>query len=425
MNTKIKPPFPIFGTHKQVRELNRNFPYPEDIPFIRREVLLISAQLPFCEQDYAEAVHFLSEYGRRSAQTFNAFRTETERFLLWSWLIAEKSVISLRKSDINDYIDFCMNPPVSWVNTQQAAHFVRKNSKTSGDDDKLEEYTANKAWKPFKVTEPISPRATRVKRTPQTKSIERQFSIMKVFYDFMIDEDYALGNPVPVAKKRSPYIIKSSEPPTIKRFSEDDWETILQYITEAADEDPLYERNLFAVVTLKSLYLRISEISERDNWQPKMSDFHESNESYWFWAFGKGGKKRRVSIPDAYFKYLKRYRVYRGLTPMPTQSDNSPLISKLKGRGGISTKQSSRLIEDAFTIVINRLTKEGQISKATEIMSASSHWLRHTGASIDALTRPIKHLSDDLGHTSMATTDKEYIQSTLMERGKTGKVRKV
>ena len=416
-------PFPIFGTYSKFRLLSRVFPYPEDIPFIQREILLLSKEKPFCEHDYAEAVHFLSEYGRRSSQTFNAFRTEIERFLLWSWLIAGKSIIHLRKSDINDYMDFSMSPPVSWVNSHQVAHFVR--SKSSPLSNSIEEYTQNKSWKPFKVTEEFSNRAKIIKRSPSLKSIERQFSILKVFYDFLLEEDYAIGNPVPSAKKRSPYIIKSSEPPTIKRFSEDDWNLILETIKEETIENPDFERNLFSVVTLKSLYLRISEISERDNWKPKMSDFHESNESYWLWVFGKGGKKRRVSVPDDYLGYLKRYRIHRGLSPMPDSSDDSPLVAKIKGRGGISAKQASRLIKSSFSLVVDKLRENGDVFRALQIDAASSHWLRHTGASIDALVRPIKHLSDDLGHTSMATTDKEYIQSTLVERGRTGKIRKV
>lgn len=57
-------------------------------------------------------------------------------------------------------------------------------------------------------------------------------------------------------------------------------------------------------------------------------------------------------------------------------------------------------------MVANWLTEQGRDYEAFEIKSASSHWLRHTGASQDAENRPIKHLSEDLGHASMSTTDK-------------------
>ena len=51
--------------------------------------------------------------------------------------------------------------------------------------------------------------------------------------------------------------------------------------------------------------------------------------------------------------------------------------------------------------------------------------LRHTGASQDIATRPLKHMADDLGHASMGTTDQVYIQSDMKERARTGKDREV
>lgn len=57
---------------------------------------------------------------------------------------------------------------------------------------------------------------------------------------------------------------------------------------------------------------------------------------------------------------------------------------------------------------------------------ASTHYLRHTGASVEIeRDRPLKDLSEDLGHLSSATTDTVYVQVERKRRASSGKDRKV
>ncbi len=65
--------------------------------------------------DYKYTKDFLMSYSRRSVDTFDKFRTEAERLLLWSWLVCEKSIVDLRRRDFEDYIDFVVQPPKSWL----------------------------------------------------------------------------------------------------------------------------------------------------------------------------------------------------------------------------------------------------------------------------------------------------------------------
>ena len=48
--------------------------------------------------------------------------------------------------------------------------------------------------------------------------------------------------------------------------------------------------------------------------------------------------------------------------------------------------------------------------EAEQMMSATVHWLRHTGISDDVKTRPREHVRDDAGHSSDLITDK-YIDT--------------
>ncbi|WP_269621278.1 tyrosine-type recombinase/integrase [Zhongshania sp. BJYM1] len=63
---------------------------------------------------------------------------------------------------------------------------------------------------------------------------------------------------------------------------------------------------------------------------------------------------------------------------------------------------------------------------ARKLKEASSHWLRHTGASMEIERgRALKDLSEDLGHASMATTDTVYVHTENRLRAESGKNRKV
>ena len=65
-------------------------------------------------------------------------------------------------------------------------------------------------------------------------------------------------------------------------------------------------------------------------------------------------------------------------------------------------------------------------TKALKLKEATTHWLRHTGASMEiGRGCPLKDVSEDLGHASMATTDTVYVQSENKLRAESGKKRKV
>jgi integrase/recombinase XerD len=413
---KYKDPFPFIGPYRVCVDLSKNNPFPDEIPNIMLSINNLEDSIPGIVSDYTEVIDFLMTCCRKSEQTFNAFRTETERFMLWIWLVKKTTINTLRRSDINKYIDFCMKPPVNWVGVSRPRHFI----------EVLGEQVENELWKPFRVKESdFSPRAKFIKRKVSQATIERQFSVMSVFFNYLVEEDYCLGNPIPAVKKRCPYLINESEVPHIKRLSDDQWTQVVDILVKSANKNESYERNLFAIITLKSLYLRISEIASRNNWEPIMGHYFYDKEYLWLEVLGKGNKKRRVSVPSRYIPFLQRYRSYRGLSPMPVENEDTPLLSRTKGKAGLSIRQVTRIIEESFNLVVNELILKGMNQDAEEIKSASSHWLRHTGASQDAETRPLRHLADDLGHRSMATTDRSYVQSDVKARAKSGRDRKI
>lgn len=154
--------------------------------------------------------------------------------------------------------------------------------------------------------------------------------------------------------------------------------------------------------------------------------WQDEHQNWWLKVYGKGRKLRDVSVPEDYLTYLKRYRTYRALTPLPTSYDTAPIVEKIRGQGGMTARHLARLVSEVLDNAYqNMKQKEGE-DKALKLREASTHWLRHTGASMEVERgRALKDLSEDLGHASMATTDTIYVQTETQKRAASGKKRSV
>jgi len=364
---------------------------------------------------------FLEYVGRnKSEHTYVRFRNEVERFLLWSFFIKEKPIDEYRKTDILEYADFCWRPPVSWIGTSSLDRFQLDSGY----------YKSNKAWRPFKIQAPKSQSNKGIdkkKYRPSQQTLTASFTAVIAFYKYLMNEEYCFGNPAQIAKKDCRHFITDSQVKEVKRLSEVQWQYVLDTAVEMADDNPIYERNLFVIASLKTLFLRISELSERDNWSPTMGHFwQDDDENWWLKIFGKGRKLRDTTVPPDFMPFLERYRLSRNLSSFPTGNENSVLVEKIRGQGGMSSRHLRRLVQDTFDRAYEKMKIAEGEKKAVKLREASTHWLRHTGASMEIERgRALKDLSEDLGHASMATTDTVYVQTENKKRAESGKKRKV
>ncbi len=235
------------------------------------------------------------------------------------------------------------------------------------------------------------------------------------------------GEPAQIAKKDCRHFIKDAQVKEIKRLTSDQWQYAFDLAQSLADQDSKHERSLFVIAALKTLFLRVSELSERKDWIPIMHHFwQDEDENWWLKIFGKGRKLRDITVPSEFIFFLKRYRTYRGLAPLPSSSDNTPIVEKIRGQGGMSSRQLIRIVQEIFDLAYEKMKSEQGEDKAFKLKDASTHWLRHTGASMEVERgRALKDLSEDLGHATMATTDSIYVQTEDKLRAASGKSRKV
>lgn len=368
-------------------------------------------------------LEFLYIMGRKSDGTFIRFRNEIERWCLFCWQTLDKGIFAVGRKDIEAYIEFVWKPDKKWIGLSVQQRFKPQSG----------QFLSNTKWRPFVVKVPKSvakknpsAQADIDQYRPSQESLIATFTAISVLYQHAQMEEICDKNFVPVVKKSCPYLVKQVQRKTPDTLSELQWEYVLGITKEMADQDPQYERNLFIIVSLKTLYLRVSELSEHAKWRPKMSDFTKDSDGFWYLTvFGKGNKIRSVTVPDAYLVYLQRYRCYRDLSSLPSPDEDTAMLNKLRGSGNMTARQIRRIVEQSFDYAIKALHRDGFAEDANYLMAATTHWLRHTGATEDAGSRPLKHLADELGHASSETTDKNYIQSNIKDRARSGVKRKV
>lgn len=378
----------------------------------------------YAEQDLNHSIDFLQQYDGSKA-TFSAYRKEVERLLQWSWLIAEKSILDLGRADIEEYIQFCLKPPKSWIALKRVPRFASKDGLR----------VPNKAWRPFvadvsKADHYAGITADKAKYQLSQKSIQEIFTILSSFYKYLQLSDLVPNNPVALIRQKSKYLRKQQGTKPIPKLTDLQWEYVIEATENMAGEDPArHERSLFIMTALYLMYLRISELVASERWQPQMGHFYkDAQDNWWFKTVGKGNKARDVSVSDDMLKALARYRASRGLTPrLPLQGEETPLLHNLRDNGTLSSTRNARaIVQQCFNRAYQDLKHDGFNDEAASLMQATVHWLRHTGISNDINTRgrPIAHVRDDAGHSSSATTDR-YNNVDLAARNRSARNKKV
>ncbi|WP_298624003.1 tyrosine-type recombinase/integrase [uncultured Legionella sp.] len=358
---------------------------------------------PSFQSDFNYTLNFLKSY-TGSLGTFNSYRREAERLLQWSWHIKNVRINELKREDIEEYIHFCQNPPKSWISLKKVPRFRVKEGKRIPNDE----------WRPFVVT--LSKTAIKHGHSASLEQFslsqgatQEIFAILSTLFNFLIAEEYLASNPVALIRQKSKFIRKRQQNAPIRRLSLLQWDEVLNAAETMAQDSPEHhERTRFMLSLLFGMYLRISEVAASARWIPSMNNFaKDSNGHWWFTTVGKGNKERQIAVSEAMLESLTRWRLFLGLTPLPSPADNSPLIPKIRGNGPMSdTAPIRRIIQRCFDLASEQLRHKGHMEEADNLSVATVHWLRHTGISEDVKIRPREHVRDDAGHSSSATTDR-------------------
>lgn len=407
-----KHPLPIFDTLESLAKATDCETPAEEI-----------SPVPFYvdPDDYEISREFLLAY-RGSADTFNSYRREIDRFLQWVYLVALRNIKQVDRQDIEAYMRFCQAPDSNWIGTRLVPRFY-------SEDNQLK---ANPEWRPYvskvsKMAHQNGKKPSIKHYRPSKSAIQATFRVLSTYFTFLEIEDYVSKNVVKRVRQKSRFIRTTQQKDPIRRLSELQWQYVIETAEIMADQDRSHERTLFIMSALYGMYLRISELAGNNGWIPLMEHFIKDDDgNWWFKTIGKGNKERDVSVSDDMLMSLKRYRASLNLTPLPSYGDKHPLILKYKyGENPLTgTRQIRNIVQACFDRAIYRLYEDKLDSDAERLQTATVHWLRHTGISDDIMERPREHVRDDAGHNSSATTDR-YINVEKQARSESARNKKI
>jgi integrase/recombinase XerD len=326
-----------------------------------------------------------------SPATFESYRKEAERLLLWATRQLGKPVSSLSHEDLLAYQRFLANP------TPEAQWILASKRKLP---------RSHRDWRPF--------------AGPLAKTSQRQaIVIINAMFSWLVSAGYLAGNPLSLSRQRS----RSAKPQIARFLPSAVWTevktTVEAMSRESTREQEHYARSRWMLSLLFLGGLRISEVVNNTMGAFYARRDRHGVERWWINIIGKGNKERQVPATDELLIELTRYRQAINLTPLPSGIESLPLVLPIGGKVRPMTRVALHgIVKGIFAQTAVRLQNRGpEFEGAVALLEkASAHWLRHTaGSSMADGELDIRFLRDNLGHSSIATTS-IYLHSEDDER---------
>jgi integrase/recombinase XerD len=342
------------------------------------------------KNDVEAIVAWLDRYADTAA-TFESYRKEAERLLLWATLELGKPVSSLVHEDLLAYQRFLADP-------QPAARWVLAGKR------KLPRNHA--AWRPF--AGPLAPTSQR-----------QAMVILNAMFSWLVSAGYLMGNPLALSRQRS----RKAKPQVVRYLPPTVWAEVKAAVEamtrDSARDQEHYARNRWILSLLFLGGLRISELANNTMGAFYVRRDRDGVERWWINVLGKGSKERQVPATDELMVELSRYRRALKLAPMPAAGETHPLVLPIGGKVRPMTRVALHdVVKRIFAEAAQRLRGRGAEHEAAAAVldRASAHWLRHTaGSSMADGALDLRFLRDNLGHESLATTS-IYLHSEDDER---------
>lgn len=367
------------------------------------------------QNDYQAIHEWLSLY---KSHTYQSYRKEAERLLLWCLFSVQKPLSSLTTRDLALFRDFLFNPqPASiWV-------AKRKYPRT------------HEKWRPFvnanpPPDEPAALAADPGQEVPLKGSMSRQsiahtLTVLGGLFEYLTSQQYLLSNPI----RGLPSLASNRTLRVNHRINQRLWQRIQDKLDQVKPADTVDYRTAFAIRFFYLTGLRLSELCAL-----RMRDIlaQENDEGQIAWyvnVMGKGGRTRQVYLVKPALAVLQTYLVALDLNEDPRFNEPEERVISYRrwqeGSEGAGQWVRKGVFHTVVYADIKRFlgTLAQEIEKeapfdAQAIRKISPHWLRHTFASMLVKTTPLAQVRDMLGHSSINTTS--LYLGTEKEEGEKG-----
>jgi len=312
--------------------------------------------------------------------TYDNYRKEAERLLLWAVVQLGKPLSSLAHEDLLLFKAFLtdLQPASRWVSAN-GGKYPRGDAR----------------WRPFNG--PLS-----------TASQRQALIILNVMFTWLVDAGYLRGNPMALLRRRG----ERAAPRITRYLSISLWDEVKDFVEQLPQETELQKAYYARCRWLTTLFylqgMRISEVASG-----KMGDFSRrlganGVDQWWLEVLGKGHKERIVPASLELIVELARYRTANNLPSLPSRAEETPLVMPFRGKNrSMSRSAIHEAIKSVFGNAATWLRSRGLefTDRADELDRASAHWLRHTSGSHQADGgSDLRTVRDNLGHASLTTT---------------------
>lgn len=313
--------------------------------------------------------------------TFENYRKEAERLLLWAIVQLGKPLSSLTHEDLQLFRQFLKDPQphTRWV-----------------ADDGRKYPRHDPRWRPFY-------------RTLRPSSQYQAMVIINALFAWLVEAGYLAGNPLSLSRQRA----RRSKPRITRYLDRELWQEVKLYIDSLPKDTPRERERYLRARWLFTLFylggLRISEVGGNT-----MGGFFcrrdaDGHERWWLEVLGKGDKEGLVPASAEMMVELGRYRRERGLSALPARHEDTPLVLPLgKSMKPLTRAALHTIVKDIFAGAAGRLRLRGDefAGQADLLEQASAHWLRHTaGSHMADGGADLRTVRDNLRHASLTSTN--------------------
>jgi integrase/recombinase XerC len=321
------------------------------------------------QNDVEAACAFLQARSSGSNHTFESYRKEVVRLLVW---MDEKRLTfsAMTVNDVHKFLRHLENPP---------AHWIRPRKPYRDETLRLTQLLIG----------PLSNQSIRYSRT-----------VLGHMMKYLQHAGYLQRNVFLLSSK--PSVEEST--PIDKVLDLESWQWLWQWLTTRPESKPFLAvraaRCRWVFALLYHTGIRREEIAKG-----VMGNFKRQDRSWDLRVLGKGKKTRFVTINSALLSELRRYRRSLDLPEYPVPSDEEPLVRSLHKKRS-SKCLTPRAIGALVAAVARTAAEECEDEHIeTQLQHLSTHWMRHTNASHRLRAKAsLESTQDELGHVDPRTT---------------------
>ena len=317
----------------------------------------------------------------RSTNTFDSYRREARRLLLWT-VECNLTLQSLKVEHVHAFYKHLQNPPPHWV-------------------------------RPSKLGREVTPTATQVLTGPcSEKGIDYTRRVLSQMYTYLQDAGYVQRNVFRLSLKR----VVPVESPTQRVLDLDAWAWLWDWICSMPRTSSV---KLRAAVRARWLFALLyhTGIRREEVANGLMSDFVRTDGQWTLKVMGKGAKIRFVTVNSSLQSELITYRAALCVTGMwPTPVEDHPLLmpySRKRRTSTMTPRAIGGMVRD-ITLQAAEACEDEHIK--ARVTNVTTHWMRHTNATHRMLAgASLLTTQDELGHADLKTT-RIYTHTGNVER---------